>query len=1071
RTEEGEPAPAGAAAARAAGPAAEPGAEPGAEAGEARNARIARDLEILEDWDRYEVITALGAGGMGSVYKVFDPSLMRFAAVKVLHRSDPGLGERLLREARAQARVDHPNVCQVYEAGEVQGHPYIAMQHIDGVRLDEAVPGLPRDQVVRLFVDVARAVHAAHATGLVHRDLKPGNILVARRSSGALHPFVVDFGLARDLEDTSLSRSDVITGTPAYLAPEQIRGEPVDARTDVFSLGVVLYEALTGKTPFAGASVPETLVRITGQEPGRPRKLAPSIPSDLETILLRCLEKDPARRYPSARALAEDLERFLAGEPILARPPTLAYRLERKLRKNRALTAVAAAAAVVVAVLAGVSVRTVWVARERAEVAQRFGQEIKEVEGSLRLALLLPLHDTTAHKRALRERMAGIREEMDRLGELARGPGHYTLGQIHLALHEYEEARRQLETAWSAGFREPEVAAALGSALGHLYTRALTEAQVAPGTAERKAFLGEIQHAYREPAVSYLRESSARSRSAPVYVEGLVALFEERYAEALALARRAGREEATRLEGRRLEAEVRVIQGNEALEAGRYDEALRLYDRAGEVYGELLETYRSDAGLHAAECGRLSQRLEVHARTGGLPEAEVALALAACARALVADPGLAEAHAKEARIHWRLAEDRALHGEDPREALERAAASARAAIALDPRDINAHAHLSVAHRRLADWQMGRGQDPTAALESAVEAARRAVELAPSRESAHLSLGNALLQRALHRQRQGADPRPDLERSAAAYGRAVALNPRMSGALNNLGAAWKARGEYEIGRGLDPTESIARALAALEAALEVNPASASAHNNVGTAHHTHGYYLLARGDDPTGPLGRASASYRQALTINPEYPFGFYNLAFVERCLALHELRGGRDPGPALERARAALDRAEAINPSDPDNFLERARIELIAAEWRRTRGRDPGAALDRAAEAIAGGLALNSEDPNLHCAAAQTERLRAEWAADRGLPAAPALGQGLAAAERALALQSEMAEALAERGALRVLEAQTAGDPAAARARAALAAADFAAAFASNPFLETEYGELAAAARGLAEAG
>lgn len=990
-----------------------------------RDTRIGRDLEILEGWDRYEVITFLGAGGMGSVYKVFDPSLKRFAAVKVLHRSEPGLGERLRREARAQARIDHPHVCQVYEVGEVRGHPYIAMQYIDGERLDEALADLPRELVVRVFADVARAVHAAHQTGLVHRDLKPGNLLVARRSSGALHPYVVDFGLARDLEEPHLSRSDVITGTPAYLAPEQVRGRPVDRRTDVFSLGVVLYEALTGELPFTGASVAETLVRITGDEPARPRKLDASLPADLETILLRCLEKEPERRYDSARALAEDLERYLAGEPILARRPTLPYRLGKRLRKNRPLAAVAAAALVVVLVMAALSLRTAWRARERAELAQRFGQEIEEVESSLRLALLLPLHDTSAHKQALRGRIEGIRREMERLGEPARGPGLYALGQVHLALHEYDEAREHLEAAWTSGFREPEVAAALGRALGHLYSRALTEAQVAAGSVERQAYLQEIREAYREPAASYLRESSARSGSATAYVDGLTALWEGRYEDALTFARRAAREDPTLVEARRLEGDVRVIQGTEALGQGRYEDALGFYDRAGEVYGVLLETFRSDAGLHAAECGRRAQRLEAHVQVGRLPEAEVAAALAACDRALVADPRLAEAHATRARIHWRRAEDRALRGEDPQPALERAAAAARTAIELDPRDIYARNHLSIAHRRLADWRMSHGQDPTQALETAIAAAEEAVALAPGRAFVRVSLGNAQYQRALLLQRQGEDPRPGLQRAIAAYRRAVEIDPRAASALTNLGAAWKARGEYEIRRGLDPTASVEEALAALEGALAVNPASASAHNNVGTAHLTFGYHLLSRGEDPTEPLERAAESYRRAVGINPEYSLGFYNLAFTERCLARHRLNAGLDPEQALARARKALARAAELNPSDPDNFVEAARVEVIGAEW----------------------------------------------AVARARPAGPAVRRGLEAAAGALALHPDMPDALAVRGALGLVEARLAAGAAAGRERAARAAADLETALERNPLLEAEYGAAREAALRLAAGG
>lgn len=916
---------------------------------------VARDLEVLESWERYEVVTFLGAGGMGSVYKVFDPSLMRFAALKILQRSEPGLGPRLLQEARAQARVDHPHVCQVYEAGEVAGRAYIAMQYIDGVRFDEAVAGLPRDSVVRLLVPVARAVDAAHETGLVHRDLKPANILIGHRSSGRLHPYVLDFGLAKDLDGPSLSRSDVITGTPAYLSPEQIRGQGVDRRTDVFSLGVVLYESLAGRTPYAGSSVPETLIRITTEEPLRPRRIDPGVPADLETIVLRCLEKDPARRYASAGELADDLERYLAGEPILARAPSLAYRTGKTLRKNRAVAAVTAAAVLALLLAGAAGLRSQWRAHERAALAQRFGQEVKEVEATLRYALLLPLHDTSDHKRALLARMGRIEREMQRLGELAQGPGRYALGQAHLALHRYDEAREHLEAAWTAGYREPEVARSLGRAFGHLYVRSMTEAGVAAGSAEREAFLREIRRAYRDPAVSYLREARTgagfrpaagddpESEATAAYVEGLLALYEGRYGDALASARRAARADPGLGEARRLEGTIHVLRGNEALDAGSYEEALRLYEQAGGVYRDLLDTYRSDAGLHAAECGRRIQRLEVHAQVGRLPETEVAAALAACDLALVADPGLAEAHSKRAGIHWRAAEDLSLRGLDPSEELAEAVAAARAAIELDPRDLAAHTHLSVAYRRLAQWRMRRPADGAGSapgsldaselLERAVRAAREAVTLAPYSGLGQNGLGNVHLQRAALLLGRGEDAGADLDAAVRAYRRALEINPRMTPALTNLGNAWKMRAEHEIVRGLDPRASIGRSIAALERALAVNPASGAAHNNIGNAHLTLGAHLLDRGRDPTASLGRAAESYRRSLEINPEVPFGFYNLAFAERCLAEHRARNGLDPGPALARARAALAEAVRLDPSDPDNRVEAERIEAVAARW------------------------------------------------------------------------------------------------------------------------------------------
>ena len=412
---------------------------------------------------------------MGSVYKAFDPSLNRYVAIKFLHRNDPAQTAQFLREARSQARVDHPNVCRVYEVGEVAGRPYIAMQFIDGLSLAEIHDVLPVEAKVRLVRDVARAVHAAHRMGLIHRDLKPGNVLVGKGEGDDFAPHVVDFGLARDAEDTGLTRPGTVTGTPAYLSPEQALGQTLDRRTDVYSLGVVLYELLGGRPPFQGENPPQTLIRLIREEAVPLSKLNPAVPRDLETVVMKCLEKDPNRRYDSARSLADDLERWLAGDAIAARPASWAYRLGKRLRKNRAAAAVAAAAVLSLLVLGAVTVRNHWRARETAELAQRFGQEVKEVADTMRLAALLPRHDITAHKAELSRQLAGIETEMARLGSLAEGPGHAALGQGFLALHQYELARRHLEAAWQAGPRTPEVAASLGRAIGLLYERALVD--------------------------------------------------------------------------------------------------------------------------------------------------------------------------------------------------------------------------------------------------------------------------------------------------------------------------------------------------------------------------------------------------------------------------------------------------------------------------------------------------------------------------------------------------------------------------------------------------------------------
>ncbi|HEX9942030.1 MAG TPA: protein kinase [Thermoanaerobaculia bacterium] len=1021
------------------------------------------ELRFLVDWTRYRVEHLLGAGGMGTVYKAFDPTLGRWVALKFLHRNDAAQTGRFLREARAQARIGHPNVCQVHEVGEVEGRPYIAMQYIEGRSLAELTEELPLDIKVRLVRDVARAVHAAHRTGLIHRDLKPGNILLAREESGALHPYVVDFGLAREQDETGLSRTGIISGTPAYISPEQAQGHSLDRRTDVYSLGIVLYELLAGRTPFSGGNVARLLVQLVQQDPKPLRQVDPRIPEDLETIVAKCLEKDPARRYESARDLAEDLDRFLDGEPIRARPAGWAYRTRKRLRKHRALTLVSAAAVLALVVLGGLSLRAQWQARERAELAQRFGQRIGALEASMAFEASLPLHDLTPYKRRLRAEMDAIRAEMRRLGPIAAGPGHFALGKGHLALHQYESARDHLERAWNAGERGPNVAEALGLALGVSYEKTLVEAEGSPSAPERQASREEAERTYRRPALDYLREAREKSPGS-AYLDALIAFYERRYDAALAAARRARRDESTAYPAVQLAAKVQRFQANDAAEAGRYDEALRLFDQAGEAYRRLTFRAPSDPDLYAAECECRTRRIKAAMAREDVPREQAVAALAACDQALRIDPGLGDALILEADLFWRLGDQQRKRGEDPAPELFPAIRLAERAIALDPRNARAYRHLATALQVLAQWRMGRGLDARTAIQRGIAAARKAVEIQPELASAHLSLGSAYLVRVQDQQRRGADPRQALGRAAASFQRAGELNPQSVPAFLGLGNTWKAMAEVQIAQGMDPGASVAKAAAALERAARLNPSSAAIRNSLGNVHLTLGEYLLNRGSDPRAALTRASRSYQRSLEIKPDYSLARFNLGYTYRSLAEALLEQGQDPKPALEAARAALDEAERLNPTDADAFLERARVDLVAARWQRRQGQDPGPGLRAAAAELRRAEALNPEQPDVFFTQALVARYREEGAPDAGSREA-ALREGLACVGKALAINAGEARYLALRGLLQYRSARIETDAARRREGSRQAVASLEKAIAANPLLRREYGPALAEAR------
>lgn len=313
----------------------------------------------------YEILDCLGLGGGGIVYKAWQHRLNRPVAVKRIRLADRASSEEIARfrnEAEFIAQLAHPGIVPIYDVGESEGQPYFAMRLIEGGNLQNNVDRYLDDSrsAAELVMKVAEAIHHAHQRGILHRDLKPSNILL----DGDHNPLVTDFGLAKRLrspegrrDDDELTRPNVILGTPSYLAPEQARGkgDSVTTATDVHGLGAILYVLLTGRPPFAGESVLDTLEQVRGKEPARPRRLRSRVPADLETICLKCLAKEPGRRYASAAHLAEDLCRFLDGRPIQAQPRGPARRLMDWARRNPASACLAATPFIAGVVIVGLT--------------------------------------------------------------------------------------------------------------------------------------------------------------------------------------------------------------------------------------------------------------------------------------------------------------------------------------------------------------------------------------------------------------------------------------------------------------------------------------------------------------------------------------------------------------------------------------------------------------------------------------------------------------------------------------------------------------------------------------------
>jgi hypothetical protein len=299
------------------------------------------------DFGPYQLLQEIGRGGMGVVYQAWQPGLKRLVALKVILAGDCASADDLDRfqtEARAVASLQHPNIVQIYEVGEHAGRPYLALEYVDGGNLDQqcVASTLKPDRAAQLVQALARAVQHAHQHGVVHRDLKPANILLTADGT----PKIADFGLAKrvggDHGDPTLTAA--ILGTPSYMAPELTEGKPHDigAAADIYALGAILYETLTGRPPIRGESPLDTLAQVRAHHIVAPRRLQPELSRDLETICLKCLRREPDRRYPSAQALADDLERYLAGRPIHARPAGPGERLWKWARRRPAVASLLA---------------------------------------------------------------------------------------------------------------------------------------------------------------------------------------------------------------------------------------------------------------------------------------------------------------------------------------------------------------------------------------------------------------------------------------------------------------------------------------------------------------------------------------------------------------------------------------------------------------------------------------------------------------------------------------------------------------------------------------------------------
>lgn len=888
--------------------------------------------------DRYEIAGLIGRGGMGQVYKARDLRLNRLVALKFLHIADDTRARRLFREARAQARIQHPNVCQVYDVGQQGGQLYIAMEYHPGEPLRTLRPTLRLEEKVLLIKQVAEALQAAHSLGIIHRDVKSTNILAQRTDSEGWRAVLLDFGLAQDQEaGDQLTGSGALLGTPAYMSPEQLRGDRqhIDRRSDVYATGVVLYELLSGAPPFVG-DAQHIAWRIVHEEVAPLRARNASIPQDLETIVMTCLQKEVQQRYPSAQAVADDLGRFLAGEPIHARRESTLMRARRFVRRHFALLGVMVLLLLSGGGLLGVLIREQHKADRRASLAQWLGREVELNEMFLRMAYALPLHDVRQEEAVVRARVATIKQRIAEMPQSEVALAHYAIGRSLLMLREYDSAIAHLQAARSVGDASPEVAQMLGRALAARFQHAQGEFDGWLGDDWIEERLARLRDQYLTPARQLLDAGQAAASSESMLNRAILALLRDEHDQALELAGQVLATEPWRSEAKKLIGDIHAAKSAQLRRNGQHQHALDALAKAMEHYHAALRMARSDPTYAHGAAKLYLNELSLELYLGRSPVSTHEHLLQVSQELEQLQPESPES--RVVRLTASLIMIR--YHSDRREPLDRIEAQALADLAFVrrfPMSSLMTQLQALLYASLGEARLNRGL-PLGELPALAEAAAKQAAASPE----HPSRGYQILADlyALIGYKNDIDGTPiyaQLSQAIDAYKAGWKLSPKRDAFIEValfvyrravFGLAARDELRHDWLAGAEETGGLG---------LRVSPAPAVMHHQLGGVYvDTAEVWLLdGRERDAVALLEKAKLHIGKAITLLPTHAPSHADLSSLYRLQALRALRTGgahEEVASLLRAAQTAMEQSMALNPRDPFVLLAYAKLLLLSAE-------------------------------------------------------------------------------------------------------------------------------------------
>lgn len=1021
---------------------------------------------------RFDNIQRIGAGGMGVVYRAFDVKLGREVALKLLKHGEPTSWAKFSGEARAQARVEHDHICRVYDVGEAEGEPYIVMQLIDGEPLSLVRSHMNLRQRVELAEKVARAIAAAHAAGLVHRDIKPGNILVERKDDGSFRPYVVDFGIASVVEGGVVQTLQGALGTPAYMAPEvqlHQKGKVIDVRVDVYGLGATLYDLLGGRPPFIGADALDILAKLGREDPPPLRAIAKSIPMELEAIVMKCIDREPNRRYATMEALSDDLRRFLEGEPIMARRVGLRYTLRRLARKHGRTLFVGAAAFALM--LTFVVVRRN--AAVQAELAKDLGRTVTEMELYMRTAHQMPPHDIERERTVVRERIKTLEQRF--AGDTERDPSaYYALGRAYFTLGENVRACEYLEQAKRAGYASNELTYALARAQHAAYMDLTRDVEWYGSDPQQIAKECEaIKARYLTPALQLLGSAEHARIEEPMYARALMATWEDRREDAVEKARAAFNESPLLYEAKVVEGEALAEIATRHWHSGRSDWWQSMsagMEKAIETLVTAENIARSDPTVLQAVCGartRLMYAAYSSKKVRVLPYFEAARE--ACERLVAVDPSSPTAHMSRANMHALYAYAAARFDEpegDPVKATEEAIGIAEQAMRLSAGGLPAYQALGNALLASGRILLDRGLAATAVLETAEKHFEKGRSIFKHNDSLQDGAVNLQYYRTIDDRRHGVDVGPRIERVEILIREVIAARPRGFNAYLKRGLMHVEHSRQQVEWGQWPKKSFDTVLEAMATAKQVNPAFTFVYNDA-EVHEIMARYALDAGTPAADALDQMAKNL-ETLHAEESDTVQWVELSGIEATLrAREQMERKRDPEPFLDSARQRFRKAIERSPHLVELAVGAARVEVLIARFDLEKKRATPASFELIRKPLQAFLSSKHDVSDAFALAAESHALAGAWRLSQNESAEEDVRAGLASVSRAIAINPKHARALATRGRLWLLRAKSATDEDGRTKAARQAIEAFLEAFRCNPLLERVHGKALKEARGI----